>query len=220
MAIGVRRYGFHGLSYQYLMRELGRIGRPGEAGGRVLLAHLGNGASLAAVHQGRPIDTTMGMTPAGGLVMSTRSGDIDPGLVAFLDRHEQLSPQDFHRWSTTNPGCSASHRRPAICASLSAMQPTPSPPRQSNSSATRARKWIGAFAAALGGLDTLVFSGGIGEHQPQVRRSICEKLTFLGIEIDPSRNGERRSDHFARRSPVSRCASCRRMKNRQSFEHH
>ena len=95
--LGVRRYGFHGLSYEFLMRELARIGKPGEADGRIILAHLGNGASLAAVHHGKPVDTTMGMTPAGGLVMSSRTGDLDPGLVLFLERSQRLSAEQFHR---------------------------------------------------------------------------------------------------------------------------
>ena len=188
-AIGVRRYGFHGLSYEYLMRELGRVGRPGEAQGRLILAHLGNGASMAAVQHGKPIDTTMGMTPAGGLVMSTRSGDIDPGIVRFLERSQRLSPEQFNRMVNHESGLlgvaestgdmrqllklSSSDRRAAQAVELFCYS---------------ARKWIGAFAAALGGLDTLVFSGGIGEHQAPVRAQICQGLAFLGIELDPARN--------------------------------
>jgi acetate kinase len=188
-AIGVRRYGFHGLSYEYLLRELNRIGRPGEAEGRVILAHLGNGASLAAVQNGKSIDTTMGMTPAGGLVMSTRTGDIDPGIVRFLERHEHLSPDQFDRLVNHESGLlgvaesSGDMRRLADAAS--------SDPRAAEAVEMfcySARKWIGAFAAALGGLDTLVFSGGIGEHQAPVRAQICQGLAFLGIELDPGAN--------------------------------
>jgi acetate kinase len=188
-AIGVRRYGFHGLSYEYLLRELGRIGRPGEAEGRVILAHLGNGASLAAVQNGKSIDTTMGMTPAGGLVMSTRTGDIDPGIVRFLERHEHLSPDQFHRLVNHESGLlgvaeSTGDMRRLVEAGSSDAGAAEAVELFCYS----ARKWIGAFAAALGGLDTLVFSGGIGEHQAPVRARICGGLAFLGIELDPVAN--------------------------------
>lgn len=188
-AIGVRRYGFHGLSYEYLMRELERIGRAGEARGRVILAHLGNGASLAAVRGGKPIDTTMGMTPAGGLVMSTRSGDLDPGMVQFLQRRQRLSPEQFDRMVNHESGLlgisgSSGDVRRLVEASAKDAQAAEAVEIFCYS----ARKWIGAFAAALGGLDTLVFAGGIGEHLPVVRGRICEELTFLGIALDAGRN--------------------------------
>ncbi len=190
-AIGVRRYGFHGLSYEYLMRELKRVGRPGEADGRVILAHLGNGASMAAVHQGRCIDTTMGMTPAGGLVMSTRTGDIDPGIVLFLERHENLSPEQFHRMVNHESGMlGISETSGDVRALTEASSRDPRAAEAIEMFCYSARKWIGAFAAALGGLDTLVFSGGIGEHAADVRARICEPLAFLGIEIDPTRNAQ------------------------------
>jgi acetate kinase len=188
-AIGVRRYGFHGLSYEYLLRELGRIGRAGEARGRLILAHLGNGASLAAVHHGKPVDTTMGMTPAGGLVMSTRSGDIDPGMVQFLERRQGLSPEQFDRMVNHESGLLGVSQTSGDMRRL--VEAAPADARAAEAVEIfcySARKWIGAFAAALGGLDTLVFSGGIGEHQPAVRWRICQELRFLGIELDSGRN--------------------------------
>lgn len=187
--IGVRRYGFHGLSYQYLLSELDRTGRPGEAQGRVILAHLGNGASLAAVHHGKPIDTTMGMTPAGGLVMGTRAGDIDPGIVCFLQRQERLSPEQFHRMVNHESGLLGIAQSSGDMRQLAVAQASDYRAAEAiNLFCYSARKWIGAFAAALNGVDTLVFSGGIGEHSSEVRQRICDGLAFLGIELDPTRN--------------------------------
>jgi len=187
--LGVRRYGFHGLSYEYLLRELKRIGKPDEADGRVILAHLGNGASLAAVHRGKPVDTTMGMTPAGGLVMSTRTGDLDPGLVLFLERSQHLAPEQFHRMVNHESGLLGISQTSSDMRQL--MAASKSDPRAAEAVEMfcySARKWIGSFAAALGGLDTLVFSGGIGEHQAEVRRRICDQLGFVGIQLDEARN--------------------------------
>ena len=189
--LGVRRYGFHGLSYEYLLRELRRIGKPDEVDGRVILAHLGNGASLAAVHRGKPVDTTMGMTPAGGLVMSSRTGDLDPGLVLFLERSQHFTPEQFHRMVNHESGLLSISQTSSDMRQL--MAASASDPRAADAVEMfcySARKWIGSFAAALGGLDTLVFSGGIGEHQSEVRQRICDPLGFLGIQLDASRNQE------------------------------
>jgi acetate kinase len=185
---GARRYGFHGLSYAFLMEELGRLD-PKAAGGRVILAHLGNGASMAAVRHGRSVDTSMGFTPAAGLVMSTRSGDLDPGLLSFLARTERMTPAQFDRMvnlesgllgvSGTSPDMrdllarEASDARAAEAVGLFCYQ---------------AMKWVGSYAAVLGGLETLVFAGGIGENAPAVRERICEGLGFLGVRIDRRRN--------------------------------
>jgi acetate kinase len=188
-SIGVRRYGFHGLSFEYLMGELERVGRAGETDGRIILAHLGNGASLAAVHHRKPMDTTMGMTPAGGLVMATRTGDLDPGVVSFLERQEKLSAEQFHRMVNHESGMVGISETSGDMREL--MQAAKTDPRADEAIELfcySARKWIGAFAAALGGLDTLVFSGGIGEHAPEVRAQICRGLSFFGIELDPARN--------------------------------
>lgn len=186
---GVERYGFHGLSYAYLMEELARLGDPAALRGRVILAHLGNGASMAAVRDGKSIDTSMGFTPTAGLVMSSRSGDLDPGLVYYLARTERMSAAQFQQMVNHESGLlgvsatssdlrdlltkEASDERAAQAVALFCYQ---------------AKKWIGSFAAALGGLDTLVFSGGIGENAPLIRKRICDGLGFLGIALDPRRN--------------------------------
>lgn len=187
-AQGVERYGFHGLSYAYLMEELGRLD-PGAAGGRVILAHLGNGASLAAVRHGKSLDTSMGFTPAAGLVMSTRAGDLDPGLLSFLARREQMTPAQFEQM--------VNHESGLLGVSGTSSDVRDLLGRESRDGGAadalalfcyQAKKWIGAYAAALGGVDALVFAGGIGENAPVIRERICAGLGFLGIELDRRRN--------------------------------
>ncbi len=190
-AQGVRRYGFHGLSYAYLMEELARLGDPAATNGRVILAHLGSGASLAAVRNGKSIDTTMSFTPAAGVPMSTRSGDLDPGLVWYMAQTEQMGAQAFNTMVNRESGllglsgtsgdmrdlleCETRDERAAEAIALFCYQ---------------VKKRIGAYAAALGGLDTLVFSGGMGERAPTIRARICAELGFLGIALDTKRNAE------------------------------
>jgi acetate kinase len=188
--LGVERYGFHGLSYAYLLEELGRLD-PGAAQGRVILAHLGNGASLAAVHRGRSLDTSMGFTPAAGLVMSTRSGDLDPGLLAFLARREHTTPARFERMVNHESGLLGVSGTSSDVRDLLAREKGDG--RAADALALfcyQAKKWIGAYAAALGGLDTLVFAGGIGENAPVIRARICEGLGFLGITVEKNRNAK------------------------------
>lgn len=188
-ALGVRRYGFHGLSYAYLMEELERVAGPREARGRILLAHLGSGASLAAVRGGLGIDTTMGFTPASGLVMGTRSGDLDPGLVSFLARAEGMSAEQFQGLVNHDSGLIGVSETSSDLRDLMARQEADVRAAEAvELFCYQAKKGIGAFAAALGGLDTLVFSGGIGENAPEVRRRICAGLEFLGITLDGGRN--------------------------------
>ena len=185
---GVERYGFHGLSYSYLMEELGRID-PAAANSRVILAHLGNGASLAAVHDGRSIDTSMGFTPTSGLVMSTRTGDLDPGLMYFLARNEHMTAAHFQRMVNHESGLLGISGTSSDLRDLLARETRDI--RAAEAVALfcyQVKKWIGSFAAALGGLDTLVFSGGIGENAPLIRQRICDGLGFLGIKIDQRRN--------------------------------
>ena len=179
---GVERYGFHGLSYTYLMEELASLGDPAAKKGRVILAHLGNGASLAAIHDGRSIDTSMGFTPAAGLVMSTRSGDLDPGLLSYLSRHEGMTPVQFERMVNHESGLLGISGISSDMRDLCARESTDA--RAADAVALfcyQAKKWIGAYAAALGGLDTLVFTGGIGENSPLIRARVCAGLGFLGI---------------------------------------
>ncbi len=186
---GVRRYGFHGLSYEFLMEELERSSDPTAATGRIILAHLGHGASLAAVRDGKSIDTSMGFTPAAGLVMGTRSGDLDPSLVSFLARTEQMTAARFDQMVNHESGLLG------VSGTSSDMQDLLMREEKEINAAEavalfcyQTKKWIGSFAAALGGLDTLVFAGGIGENAPAVRARICDGLEFLGIELDEIRN--------------------------------
>jgi acetate kinase len=189
-ARGVERYGFHGLSYAYLMQELGRLD-PVAARGRVILAHLGQGASLAAVHRGRSIDTSMGFTPAAGLVMGTRSGDLDPGLFSFLARHAGMTPRQFERMVNQESGMLGVSGTSADVRDLLARESTDD--RAADALALfcyQVKKWIGAYAAALGGVDTLVFAGGIGENAPAIRWRICAGLDFLGLKLASGRNAK------------------------------
>jgi acetate kinase len=189
-AKGVERYGFHGLSYAYLMEELGRLD-PAASKTRVILAHLGNGASLAAVRSGKSIDTSMGFTPAAGLVMSTRTGDLDPGLVYYLARTERMSSAQFQRMVNHESGLLGVSGTSSDLRELLAQEAGDE--RAAEAVALfcyETRKWIGSFAAALGGLDTLVFAGGIGENAPLIRERICNELGFLGIELDKKRNAK------------------------------
>ena len=188
-AQGVQRYGFHGLSYAYLIDELERVAGREAAQGRVILAHLGNGASMSAVKAGQGIDTSMGFTPASGLPMGTRSGDIDPGLALFLERSEGMTPLRFDQMANHESGLLGVSQTSSDMRDLLAIEA--SDPRAADAIALfcyQAKKCIGAYAAALGGLDTLVFAGGIGEHAPPVRERICAGLGFLGIALDAARN--------------------------------
>ena len=188
-AKGVQRYGFHGLSYAYLVEELTRVAGPEAAHGRLILAHLGNGASLAAVRGRTSVDTTMGFTPAAGLVMSTRTGDLDPGLVSFLAHTEQMTVRQFHQMINHESGLLGVSEISADMRDLLAREADDA--RAAEAVALfcyQAKKWVGAFAAALGGLDTLVFSAGIGERSASIRARICEGLGFLGIELHDGRN--------------------------------
>jgi acetate kinase len=188
-AQGVRRYGFHGLSYAFLMGELARLAGPKAAQGRVILAHLGNGASLSAVHQGKSIDTSMSFTPTAGVPMSTRSGDLDPGLIWYLARTEKMSAKEFNKMVNFESGLLGMSETSSDMHDL--LDCETQDVRANDAVALfcyQVKKWIGAFAAALGGLDALVFAGGIGEKAPVVRARICDGLGFLGIELEEKLN--------------------------------
>jgi acetate kinase len=188
-AKGLERYGFHGLSYAFLVEELARLGDRAATGGRVILAHLGNGASMAAVRNGKSIDTSMSFTPTAGLVMSTRSGDLDPGVATYLARTEQMSTERFYEMVSHESGMLGISETSSDMRDLLALEAHDTRAAEAvELFCYQARKWIGSFAAALGGMDTLVFAGGIGENAPVVRTRICEGLGFLGIELSEPRN--------------------------------
>ena len=183
---GVLRYGFHGLSYEYVASELRRRD---ELPRRTIVAHLGNGASVVALRDGISIDTSMGMTPAGGIVMSTRSGDLDPGVILYLLRSRNFSISDLDDAVNRDGGLlGISELSSDVRALLTARSTDSRAADAIEVFCYQAKKCIGSFAAALGGLDALVFSGGIGEHSPEVRAQICKELEFLGIAIDPALN--------------------------------
>jgi len=188
-AQGVRRYGFHGLSYAFLIEELARLGDPAATTGRVILCHLGNGASLAAVRDGKSVDTSMSFTPSAGVPMSTRSGDLDPGLVWYLARTEKMSAEQFNEMVNFQSGLLGMSETSSDMRDL--LEDETHDVRAAEAVALfcyQVKKCIGAFAATLGGLDTLVLSGGIGENAPAVRARVCDGLGFLGIELEEKRN--------------------------------
>jgi acetate kinase len=193
-AKGVRRYGFHGLSCEFLVEELARVAGADAANGRLILAHLGNGASITAVRDGKSIDTSMSFTPTAGLPMSTRSGDLDPGLGWYLSRAENVTPEQFHHMINHESGLMG------VSETSSDMRELLLREREDVRAAEavamfcyQAKKWICALAGALAGLDTLVFAGGIGENMPLIRARICEKLGFLGIELNETQNAQNAS---------------------------
>jgi acetate kinase len=187
---GVLRYGFHGLSYEYTIGEL-RALNPVAAAGRVVIAHLGNGSSMVAVRGGVGVDTTMGFTPTGGLVMGTRPGDLDPGVVLYLLEEKGLSPPEVGELINTQAGLLGVSATSADMRDLLNREANDSHAAEAVALfCYQAKKFLGALAAALGGLDTLVFTGGIGEHAATVRERICEGLEFLGLRLDGSRNVE------------------------------
>lgn len=183
-SLGIRRYGFHGLSYTYLLQELARLRDPHAAHGRVILAHLGSGASLAAVRDGRCIDTTMGFTPTGGLMMGTRSGDLDPGVLIYLAESERMDAPKFRRMLNHESGLKGVSDTSADVRDLLKREADDVRAAEAiELFCYLAKKAIASFAGALGGLDTLVFAGGIGENSPEIRARICEGLGFLGIGL-------------------------------------
>ena len=186
---GIQRYGFHGLSYAYLMQQLQNIKGINTAKLKIILAHLGNGASLAAVKNNQCIDTSMGFTPASGLIMGTRTGDLDPGVAWYLMQVEKLNAKKFNHLINHESGLIGLSETSADMQQLIKI-------KNDDSRATaafklfcyQAKKYIGSYAAALDGLDIIVFSGGIGENSPEVRMQICTGLNFLDIELDEMKN--------------------------------
>ena len=188
-AQGVHRYGFHGLSYSYLMHELSASHQSASSANKIVLAHLGSGASLAAVSANKPIDTSMGFTPNSGVPMGTRSGNLDPGLVSYFAHTEGLNTKGFDEMVNFQSGLLGISETSSNMRVLLEQETTDIRSAEAiELFCYEVKKCIGAFAAALGGLDVLVFSGGIGEHSSVVRSRICEGLKFLGIELNEEIN--------------------------------
>ena len=185
---GIRRYGFHGLSYEYIVQELGRLAGADVAAGRLVIAHLGSGASMAAVKGGRCVDTTMGFTPTGGLVMATRCGDIDPGVLLYLLQSQKLSAEALNDLVNHESGLLGLGGTADMRELLERSGKDVSAEQAVAVFCHQARKFVAALSASLGGLDSLIFTAGIGERSAPVRNRICADLGFLGIEVDASRN--------------------------------
>ncbi len=183
---GIRRFGFHGISYEYIMQALGAA-----APSRVIIAHLGNGASMAAVRDGRPLDTTMGFTPTGGFMMGTRSGDLDPGILIYLLREKRYDADGLERLVNHQAGLlGVSEIGSDMKLLLERRGKEPNAAEAVEMFCYQVRKYIGALAAVLGGLDLLVFTAGIGERAAAVRWEICRGLEYLGIRLDRDHNNE------------------------------
>ncbi len=181
---GLRRYGFHGLSYEYVVEKLGS-----EAQSRAIIAHLGNGASMAAVRAGKPLDTTMGFTPTGGFMMGTRSGDLDPGILLYLMNEKGYDSRRLERLVNNQAGLlGVSGLTPDMKTLLEKRESEPDANQAVEMFCYQIRKHIGALTAVLGGLDTLVFTGGIGERAAPVRWDVCQGLEYLGVHLNPRRN--------------------------------
>ena len=203
-AMGIQRYGFHGLSYSYLMEELARIAGAKVANGKIILAHLGNGASLAAVRDGKSVDTSMGFTPAAGLPMGTRPGDLDPGVAWYLMQVNKLTPEQFNTLINHESGLLGVSETSSDMRDLLKRQASDIRCAEAvELFCYQTRKWIGAFATVLGGLETLAFTGGIGESAGEIRARICSGLAFLGVELDERKNTGNADVISAAASPVT-----------------
>jgi len=200
---GVIRYGFHGLSCEYIMQKLHTLA-PQEAAGRIIIAHLGNGASMTAVRNGKSVDTTMGFTPAGGLMMGTRSGDIDPGVLLYLLSERRMTSTELNEAINRQAGLLGVS---GISSDMRDLLERESFERQAAEAVElfcyQAKKYLGALAASLGGLDALIFTGGIGEHAAPVRWRIGTGLEFLGVKLDSQLNAGHASVISRKTSPVS-----------------
>ena len=201
---GVIRYGFHGLSYEYIMHELREKEGRKSADGKVIIAHLGNGASMAAVLRGKSVDTTMGFTPTSGFVMGTRSGDLDPEVILFLLRIKKMTVAEVNDLVNLHSGLLG------VSGISSDMKDLLNKEKEDNHAAEavslfcyQAKKSLGGLVAALGGLDTLIFTGGIGENSPSIRRRICEGMEIFGLSLDQDLNNANAAIASPRDSPVT-----------------
>lgn len=186
---GIRRYGFHGLSYEFIVTELWRVEGEAAANGKVVIAHLGSGASLVALKNGKPVDTTMSMTPTSGIPMSTRSGDLDPGLGLYLQHKHGYTPEKFNHMVNFESGLLGISETTADMKKLLEIEDRDTRAEEAiELFCYQVKKSIGGLAASLGGINTLVFTGGMGENAPKIRARICEGLEFLGIVLDSGQN--------------------------------
>lgn len=200
---GVLRYGFHGLSYEYVLQALQHENATA-AQGRIIIAHLGNGASMVAVRDGVGIETTMGFSPTGGLVMGTRSGDLDPGVLIHLLRAEQFDADRLSELVNGESGLLGVSGSSGDMRELLDREATdPHAAEAIDLFCYTATKHLGALVAVLGGVDTLIFTGGIGEHAAPVRERICAGFAFLGLALDPQRNATTRPIISAATSQVT-----------------
>ncbi len=198
----LRRYGFHGLAHGYLWRRWQQLRPPG-AGGRVISLQLGSGCSVAAIRDGAPLDTSMGFSPLEGLVMGTRCGDVDAGLVLYLQRQEDWSPERMERWLNEQCGLLGLSGESADVRAL--LQSSSQGARRALELFTyRARKYVGAYLAVLGGADAILFGGGVGEHAPLVRAQILHGLEWAGVELDEQRNAQARGEEARIAAATSR----------------
>lgn len=191
---GIVHYGFHGLSYEYIMQALRKENGDHAADSRVIIAHLGNGSSMAAILNGISQETTMGFTPTGGLIMSSRSGDLDPGIILYLLRTKKLNADQLNILLNKQSGLlGVSGLSSDIQDLLGKSKENPEAAEAIDLYCYQAKKYLGSLYAVLGALDTLVFTAGIGENNPIIRRKICSGLEYMGIELDPERNKENSS---------------------------
>ncbi len=201
---GVLRYGYHGLSYEYVAGELARQAGNEVARGRVVIAHLGNGCSMAALRDGRSVDTTMGFTPTGGLMMSSRSGDLDPEVILYLLQRRKLSVAQVSEIVNRKAGLAGISGGSSDMRDLLTRASTEMHAEEAvNLFCYQARKFLGGLAAVLGGIDALVFTGGIGENAPEIRRRICDGMGHLGLVLDQRANEAGATVISAAESPTS-----------------
>lgn len=185
----IKRYGFHGIAHAYMMRRYCGLKQIKERDASIITLQLGNGCSVCAIKHGKSVDTSMGFTPLEGLVMGTRSGDLDPGVVAYLAEKEKLSPREIERILNEESGLLGVSGRSADMRDLvAARKQDPNAALAVDLFCHRAKKYIGAYLAALGGAEAILFGGGIGEHVPEVRAQICDGMEWLGLRLDSALN--------------------------------
>lgn len=207
---GIRRYGFHGTSHRYVSQRVCEYLGVSPEGKRIITCHVGNGGSISAVKDGKCVDTSMGLTPLEGLVMGTRSGDLDGGAVTFIMDKEGLTPAEMSNLLNKKSGVAG------ITGVSSDMREVIAAAKLGNERcrlalemyAYRVRKYIGAYAAAMGGVDIILFTGGVGENQADMREAFCKDLGYLGVELDVEKNNTIHGDEAVISTPASKVTVC------------